>query len=114
MVLDGGCPASVCPIFIGAKPIALEIKSGGYRPIANGYTLRRLVAKCANVFAQKKLADYFAPVQLGVAASGGCEAAVHATRRFLVSVADDEVIVNWILAMRLTRAVRRDFVLQQA
>ena len=80
MVLDGGCPASVSPIFFGAKLVTLEKKSGGVRPIAIGYTLRRLVAKCANFYAQKKLADYFAPLQVGVGVSGGCEAAVHASR----------------------------------
>ena len=57
LVLDGGCPASVCPVFFGARLIALEKKSGGYRHIAVGYTFRRLAAKCANKQAQKKLAD---------------------------------------------------------
>ena len=110
MVLDGGCPASVCPIFFGAKLIALEKKCGGYRPIAIGYTLRRLVAKCANIYAQKKLADYFAPLQLGVAASGGCEAAVHATRRFLDTMANDDVIVK-LDFNNAFNTVRRDAVL---
>jgi len=56
-VLDGKCPNSVRPVFFGAKLLALEKKSGGNRPIAIGYTLRRLVAKCANTFAQKKLSE---------------------------------------------------------
>ena len=74
--------------------LALEKKSGGYRPIAVGCTLRRLVAKCANTFAQKKLANYFCPIQVGIAVSGGCEAAMHATRRFLESMPNDEVLVK--------------------
>jgi len=109
-VLGGGCPASVCPIFFGAKLIALEKKCGGYRPIAIGYTLKRLVAKCANAYAQKKLVDYFAPSQLGVAVSGGCEAAVHATRRFMDTMDDDDVIVKLDFSNAFN-SVRRDSVL---
>ena len=54
LILDGGCSAEVCPVFFGARLIALEKKSGGYRPIAVGYTLRRLAAKCANNFFHKR------------------------------------------------------------
>jgi hypothetical protein len=52
------------------------------------------VAKCANTFVQKKLSDYVCPIQVGVGVSGGCEAAIHATRRFLESMSGDEVIVK--------------------
>ena len=109
-MLNGKCPAVVRPVFFGATLLALEMKGGGYRPIATGYTLRRLVAKCANNFAQKRLGDYFCPLQVGVAVSGGCEAAVHATRRFVESMSDDEVVVK----LDFTNAfntVRRDAVL---
>src|SRR5215470_5111097 len=47
-----------------------------------------------NIQAQRKLADYFRPLQLGVAVSGSCEAVVHATRRFMENMADDDVIVK--------------------
>src|SRR5215471_17698081 len=109
LVLDGGCPASVCPVLFGARLIALEKKSGGYRPIAVGYTFRRLAAKCVNKQAQK-FADYFRPLQLGVAVSGGCEAAVHATRRFMENMADDDVIVKLDFSNAFN-SVRRDAVL---
>src|ERR1700761_1779581 len=94
LVLDGVCPAAVCPVFFGARLIALEKKSGGFRPIAIGYTFSRLIAKCANTYAQKKLDNYFCPIELGVAVSGGCEAAVHASRRFLEGMAVDDVLVK--------------------
>src|SRR6201996_7829045 len=110
LVLDGGCPAAVCPVFFGARLIALEKKSGGFRPIAIGYTLRRLIAKCANTFAQKKLANYFSPIQLGVTVSGGCEAAVHASRRFLKGMAVDDVLVKLDFSNAFN-TVRRDSVL---
>ena len=82
ILLTGNCPAAVQPILFGGNLIALDKKCGGIRPIAIGYVWRRIAAKCANSFALSKLANYFNPLQLGVSVPGGCEAAVHATRRF--------------------------------
>ena len=110
LVLDGKCPPDVRPVFFGARLLALEKKGGGYRPIAIGYTFRRLVAKCANSFALRKLANYFCPIQVGVAASGGCEAAIHATRRFLQDMPNDEAIVKIDFANAFN-TIRRDAVL---
>ena len=110
LILDGKCPKEACPVFFGAKLIALEKKGGGLRPIAVGYTLRRLVAKCANSYAQRKLADFFCPLQVGVAVSGGCEAAVHATRRFLENMSGQEAIVKLDFSNAFN-TVRRDAML---
>ena len=44
MLLTGRCPDFVIPVFFGGNLIALEKKCGGIRPIAIGYTLRRLAA----------------------------------------------------------------------
>ena len=74
--------------------VALNNKSGGIRPIAVGFTLRRLVSKCANSFAVCKLAPCFAPRQMGAGVKGGCEAAVHATCRFLGSLQPGSVIAK--------------------
>ena len=63
-------------------------------PLATHWLWRRLAAKCANTYAVAKLADYFGPIQLGVGVPGGCEAAVHATRRFAEHMPDDQVIVK--------------------
>jgi hypothetical protein len=41
-----------------------------------------------------KLVTYFSPRHLGIGTSGGCEAAVHAARRFLLSLDDDSVLVK--------------------
>jgi hypothetical protein len=111
LVLEGGCPPSVCPTFFGGRLIAIEKKSGGYRPIAVGYTLRRLVAKCANCFAQSKLREYFQPLQLGVCTSGGCEVAVHATRRFIDNLTGDNVVVKLDFTNAFN-SIRRDVLLQ--
>jgi hypothetical protein len=74
--------------------MALEKKSGGIRPIAIGYTWRRIAAKCANAHATAVLADYLQPTQLGVGTPGGCEAAVHATRRFAESMPAGHCVVK--------------------
>ena len=42
----------------------------------------------------ESLADYFNPLQVGVGVAGGCEAAVHATRRFLSVMPADNIIVK--------------------
>ena len=94
LLLSGRCPRAISPILFGANLIALSKKSGGVRPIAIGYTWRRIAAKCANAFAVTKVADYLYPLQVGVGVSGGCEAAVHATRRFLDSMPIGHVIAK--------------------
>ena len=81
LLLQGKCHPAVRPILFGANLLALKKKSGGIRPIAVGYTWRRIAAKCANCFATERLSEYLQPLQLGVGVRGGCEAAVHATRR---------------------------------
>ena len=79
-----------------------------------GGSLRRLVAKCANMltfnFAQRKLAVYVFPIQLGVAVLGGCEAAVHASRRFLEGMAVDKILVKLDFSNAFN-TIRRDAVL---
>ena len=70
------------------------MKDGGIRPIWVGYTLRRLAAKCANSHVFTARSNELKPVQVGVGVSGGAEAAVHAVRRFVVTLEDDNVLVN--------------------
>ena len=94
MLLDGRCHPDVMPVLFGGNLTALQKKAGGIRPIAVGYTWRRIAAKCANAYAITKLADYFAPFQLGVGVSDGCEAAVHATRRFVQTMPNEYVITK--------------------
>ena len=84
----------VIPILFGGNLTALVKKSGGIRPIAVGYTWRRLAAKCAYSTAMSRLSDYFATIQLGVDDSGSCESAVHATRRFMESMPNEFVIAK--------------------
>ena len=81
MLLNGVCHPNFIPVLFGGNLTALMKKSGDIRPIAVGYTWRRIAAKCVNAFAISFLGDYFAPTQRGVGISGGYEAAVHAARR---------------------------------
>ena len=94
MLLKGECPDEVRRVLFGGRLIALEKKDGGVRPIAIGYTWRRLAAKCANTYATTKLATYLHPIQVGVGVKGGCEATVHAVRRFLQSMPEDHALIK--------------------
>ena len=94
MLLAGCCPDTVIPVFFGGSLIALEKKCGGIRPIAIGYTLRRLAAKCANTHALHTIGAKLLPEQLGLGTPGSCEAAVHATRRFLANMPPDYLLVK--------------------
>ena len=93
-MLRAEIPEVVKEIIFGGRLIALQKKSGGIRPIAIGYTWRRLVAKCACKYATKKLAPLLSPLQLGVGVPNGCEAAVHAARRFIEDLRGDRAFVK--------------------
>ena len=110
LLLDGKCPAEARPVIFGGKLIALTKKDGGLRPITVGYTLLRLAAKCANTFCLGRMEDKFAPIQLGVGTAGGCEAAVHATRRFMSDMVDGEAMVKLDFTNAFN-SIRRDAVL---
>ena len=94
LLLSGSIPNDVKDIMFGGLLIALHKSSGGIRPIATGYTWRRIAAKCANSFGILKMSSYLLPIQLGVVIPGGAEAAVHSLRRYINTMDDDEVIVK--------------------
>ncbi|HSN24572.1 MAG TPA: reverse transcriptase domain-containing protein, partial [Methylomicrobium sp.] len=110
-LLDGRCPPEVSALLFGGKLFALSKKSGGVRPIAIGYTFRRLVAKCANNCAISLLSDKLLPYQLGVGIPGGCEAVVHATRRFMAEMSSGEVVVKLDFSNAFN-CLRRDVMLK--
>ena len=94
MLLDGRCHPDIMPVLFRGTLTALQKKAGGIQPIAVGYTWRHIAARCANTYAITKLADYFALFQLGVGVRCGCEAAVHATRRFVQRMPNYYVIAK--------------------
>ena len=83
LMLAGSIPSFIQPLLYGANLIALQKPDGGVRPIAVGNSIRRMVAKAASVLVGERIGSKLRPVQLGYGSSGGCEAAVHAIRRFL-------------------------------
>jgi hypothetical protein len=111
LFLQGWCPSEVTAVLFGGKLLALTKKSGGVRPIAIGYTWRRLAAKCANYYAMSHLQDKLLPFQLGVNTPGGCEAVVHATRQFTSKMTVDDVVVKLDFSNAFN-CVRRDVMLQ--
>ena len=94
LLMDGICPLSIRRIIFGGRLIALNKKGGGIRPIAIGYYWRRLAAKCANNIIAARLRGYFSPIQVGVGVKGGCEAAIHAVRRFLQDMPDEYIVAK--------------------
>lgn len=110
-LLQGEIHPQVSPVLFGGNLIALEKKSGGIRPIAVGYTLRRIAAKCANSYATSQLTDYFNPIQMGVGVPGGCEAAVHATRRYIDAMPHGHVVAK-IDFSNAFNSLRRDLLLR--
>jgi len=116
LLLKGGLPEEVNEVIYGANLLALSKKDGGIRPIAVGYTWRRLAAKCANSYAVTRLSHLLAPIQLGVGIPGGAEAAVHATRRWVTTMPKDSILVkldftnafNTLRRDSLLEAVARD------
>jgi Reverse transcriptase (RNA-dependent DNA polymerase) len=111
LLLRGGCPLELRPTLFGGNLIALNKNSGGLRPITIGYVWRRIVAKCANKFAISKLSTYFAPLQVGIGVPAGCEAAIHAVRRFINGMSEEQVVVKLDFENAFN-SMRRDIMLE--
>jgi hypothetical protein len=66
IIIPGRIPEEVCKVFYGASLMALSKTDGGIRPIAIGFTLRRLVGKVLMSSVKGDCSDLFHPNQLGV------------------------------------------------
>ena len=80
IMLAGRVPLVIRPALFGGALTAILKEGGGVRPIAVGYTWRRLAGKVASRRVSDRAAALLAPRQVGFAVPGGAEAAVHATR----------------------------------
>ena len=90
-MLAGKLPTCTAPWLVGAPLTALRKKSGSFRPIAVGETLRRLASRLCCAAARPRLRDILLPYgQVGVGVKGGLEAAVHTTRSFISSYSAEE------------------------
>ena len=78
------------PWFCGAPLTTLVKKGGGFRPIAVGGTLRRLVSKVRCFSVHSSLPDLLLPFgQVGVGISGRLEASVRSLRTILSTLGSD-------------------------
>ena len=75
MILEGKVPFELRPYFFGAKLIALKKPDGELRPIAVGYTFRRLSAKCAGYHVFESRQARYGNWQVGVGTKRGAELA---------------------------------------
>lgn len=90
ILAQGKGPATIAPWIAGAPLTALnKPEGGGVRPIAVGETLRRLVSGCLMARESESAKEFFQPLQLGIATSGGAEALVHAARKLHQSHGQD-------------------------
>ena len=113
VMLAGIVPAVIQTVLYGANLLALHKPGGGIRPIAVGNVLRRLVAKSVVFLMGNQIAFRLLPTQLVFGTPGGCEAAVHATRRCLSQAS--EVLPRVLLKVDYKNAfntLRRDCLLR--
>ena len=111
IIFSGNIPAWICPIFYGAQLIALSKPDDGVRPIAIGFTLRRLGGKVAMAKLKDSCAALFRPHQLGVGTPKGAEIAVHALRRYIEGNSNASKVVLKIDFKNAFNCIRRDQIL---
>ena len=79
--LAGRADRRLAPWLLGAPLTALVKKPTGYRPIAVGEVLRRLISRIGCAAVKAELPNLFLPAgQVGVGVPGGLEAAIHSLR----------------------------------
>ena len=113
IVLQGIIPEDIRPIFFGAHLMALSKKDGGVRPIAIGFTLRRLVGKLVMARLKGPCLTLLHPHQTGVGMAKGAEIATHALRQYLGQEHTEDKVIIKIDFRNAFSSVRRDVVLRK-
>ena len=111
IIFSGKVPEWLCPVFYGAQLIALSKADDGVRPIAIGFTLRRLAGKVAMGKLNETCAALFRPHQLGVGTPRGAEIAVHALRRYVDENVNESKVILKIDFKNAFNSIRRDHIL---
>ncbi|XP_055335726.1 uncharacterized protein LOC129586490 [Paramacrobiotus metropolitanus] len=111
-MLAGRVPEKIVPVLYGASLTALNKKGGGIRPIAVGSTIRRIVAKIVIKRVQQQMGEKLRPKQMGFGSPGGCEAVVHAARRFVTSPSDEVQVLVKFDFRNAFNTIHRDKMLQ--
>lgn len=115
-MLAGRLPQLIASAFNSSSLIALKKKDGGLRPIAVGNAFRRLSSKLASQNLAAALGSHLRPTQLGCGTPGGCEAAVHAARKYITAsstLAEKRVLLK-IDFKNAFNTLRRDHFLSEA
>lgn len=113
LILSGTVLSQICPIVYGATLCGLTKNDGGIRPIAVGLTFRRLATKLACKSIGEGTGSYLRPKQIGFNTKGGCEAAVHATRTFLINNRNTNKIMLKIDFSNAFNSTERDEMLKE-
>ena len=111
IVFPGKVPSAVRETLYGANLIALGKEDGGVRPIAVGFTLRRLAAKIVMFDHGDFCKAEFQPNQLGVGSPKGAETAVHALRSYLQNPETQDKVLLKIDFRNAFNSIRRDKIL---
>jgi len=69
-------------------------KDGGMRPIAVGYTLRRLVAKFVVSMVSSEASSFLKPRQIGVGLKFATEAVAHASRSYISNLTVGQAVLK--------------------
>ena len=93
IVFRGQIPDEVLEVYYGANLFGLSKPNDDVRPIAIGYTLRRLGGRLAMSRVGDVCQKVLRPRQVGFGVRRGAEAAVHAMRGIIC----DEVCEDWIV-----------------
>ncbi|XP_029656802.1 uncharacterized protein LOC115230817 [Octopus sinensis] len=109
-MLAADIPPFARNLLFSANLLPFSKKDGGVRPIAVGNVFRRLASKIACWSVSPDLSKNFVPTQVGVGVPSGCEAAVHAARRYLSTATPNRVLVKLDISNAFN-SVRRDSLL---
>ena len=111
VVLCDKVPDEISPVFYGANLTALSKPDNGVRPIAVGFSLRRMASKMLMCKVTGKCETLLRPHQLGVGTPKGAEAAVHAIRAYIKSPNISDKVLLKIDFKNAFNQVRRDVIL---
>ncbi|XP_061706402.1 uncharacterized protein LOC133525602 [Cydia pomonella] len=112
-LLSGQLNPEVSPYIYGASLCALSKKDGGLRPIAIGSVFRRLTAKLGCHAVRDEMSSYLQPCQLGFGTKLGCEAAIHATRAFVLDPKNADCVIIKIDLKNAFNSLERDVLLSE-
>ena len=113
IIITGKIPGEVCEIFYGASLMALSKTCGGIRPIAIGFTFRRLAGKVLMSTLKGECSDLFHSHQLGVGTALGTEIAVHSIRQYINNPDSTDKVILKVDFRNAFNCLRRDVMLSK-